>query len=203
MENTEAVGGSPATSPGVPVEQRAAAGLQAGRIVNYVMLDGSIRPLIVVRVWQSGPVPGYINGVLIFDGLNDASNFPSRLDYNPQTEIGQGPFGPIMKVLCEEWVTSTHYDEAKSPGTWHWPDRATRCGAESRIKDMLGPWLDAKLQAHLDTVNRLLDSHSEVLQSFLQAREGNNPPSGSGCAAAQVLGGEPSSPGESSAEGSA
>lgn len=76
-----------------------------GRTVNYVLKDGQIRPLLVVRVWS----PVYINGVLTFDGSNDANILPCEHP-NPAAQ-------PTM------WLTSIHYDAEEKPGTWHWPER--------------------------------------------------------------------------------
>jgi hypothetical protein len=76
-----------------------------GRIVSYVMKDGQIRPLIVTRVWTQND----INGVLVFDGSNDAPCLPQE---HPN------PAGiPVL------WLTSVHRDDNKAPGTWHWPER--------------------------------------------------------------------------------
>lgn len=85
-------------------------GLYIGKIVNYVLTNHQIRPLIVVRVWDviESEKPGYINGVLLFDGLNDHRDLPNE---------------PIGHEYCAQWVTSTWYDENKTPGTWHWCTR--------------------------------------------------------------------------------
>lgn len=91
-------------------------GLQGGRIVNYVMKNGEVRPLVVVRVWQSGMHPGYLNGVLLIDGLNDEGQLPSL------TIERENLVPPAI------WITSTWYDENKVPGTWHWPDRPKQQG---------------------------------------------------------------------------
>jgi hypothetical protein len=81
-------------------------GLEIGRIVHYVMKDGQERPLMVVRVWSPSEIPGYINGVLIFDGSNDSGIFP---------------YSGYESGRNTAWITSTHYDAGKKPGTWHWP----------------------------------------------------------------------------------
>lgn len=80
-----------------------------GRTVNYVLQNGEIRPLVVVRVWEGSSIPGYINGVLIYDGTNDSG------------QLSQG----AATAACVQWITSTHFDEAKTPGTWHWPVRVS------------------------------------------------------------------------------
>src|SRR5579859_3110440 len=99
----------PADTGGMPQAVAAPPKVTAGRIVNFVLKDGQVRPLMIVRVWGDSPMPGYINGVLLFDGSNDANVLPHEVP-NP---VGV----PVM------WVTSVHYDAAKVPGTWHWPER--------------------------------------------------------------------------------
>jgi hypothetical protein len=94
-------------APPMPPVSRPA--VTIGRLVNYVLQDGQIRPLLVVRVWGDVPINGYVNGILYFDGSNDARVLPHE---HPN------PAGMPM-----QWVTSIHYDAEKKPGTWHWPER--------------------------------------------------------------------------------
>jgi hypothetical protein len=80
-----------------------------GRTVNFVLKDGQVRPFQIVRVWSNV----YVNGVLTFDGSNDANILPNCETYPHPDPAGR----PIM------WLTSIHYDANKTPGTWHWPER--------------------------------------------------------------------------------
>lgn len=86
-----------------------------GQRLNYVMRDGSIRPLDVVRVWSDTCV----NGVLLFDGSNDDGNIPSLSEDHPlpHTDITISPhYNLPLPVL---WLTSVMRDDGKAPGTWH------------------------------------------------------------------------------------
>lgn len=70
-------------------------GLTEGRIVHYVLPDGSYagehRPAIVVKVWRQGdgtpPVDGYSNLVVFVDGANDGA----------------------AHGVCTRWVTSVEH----------------------------------------------------------------------------------------------
>lgn len=84
-----------------------------GRTVNYVLKDGQVRPFLIVRVWGDNPFPGNVNGVLIFDGSNDAHVLPNA-EMNPHHNPAGNP---------QVWLTSVHYDANKAPFTWHWPER--------------------------------------------------------------------------------
>lgn len=79
-----------------------------GRIVHYVMLNGEIRPAIIVRVWQ--PIahpscPGMSNLQVYLDGQNDV-----------QAIAVSGPPATM-------WQGSVFYSADMRPGTWHWPPR--------------------------------------------------------------------------------
>lgn len=73
--------------------------ITVGRIVNFVMPDGSIRPAIVVRVWGSGdPGEDLVNVQVFTDSHNDGFEWGV------------------------EWRTSVRHDEIhNATGTWHWP----------------------------------------------------------------------------------
>lgn len=82
-------------------------GLTEGRICHFVMADGQHRPAIVVRVWKTGEAD-YPDGTVQLQVFTDGSNDPG---------VGRDQ-GTI-------WKTSVHSDEeTKSPGTWHWIERA-------------------------------------------------------------------------------
>ena len=80
-----------------------------GRTVSFVLNDGQVRPMIVVRAW----IGDYINGVLFFDGSNDARLLPEQA-HNPHPNPAGMPY---------MWMTSVQHDEDRKPGTWHWPAR--------------------------------------------------------------------------------
>lgn len=85
-------------------------GLQAGRILNFMMQNRSTRPLIVTRVHgikDDNDDIGDCAGVLFIDGGHDRSLLPEGVQYiNEATVV----------------VVSAIYDDTgKEPGTWHWP----------------------------------------------------------------------------------
>jgi hypothetical protein len=89
--------------------------IQVGHRVNYVMKDGQIRPLDVVRIYPHN----VINGVLLFDGLNDQDNIPALNEDEemPMVRISDAPHREaVMPVM---WLTCVHYDAQCAPGTWH------------------------------------------------------------------------------------
>jgi len=77
-----------------------------GRIVNYVLADGQVRPLMVTHV--QGAALGHVNGVLFFDGSNDARVLPRE-----HTDPAGQPYMQLAVI---------RYDANKTPGTWHWPE---------------------------------------------------------------------------------
>lgn len=74
-----------------------------GAIVHFVLPPGAaggggtgqVRPLIITRIWSVAT--GHINGKVILDGMND---------------IGH-----------DDHAYTVPYNEDKTIGTWHWPDR--------------------------------------------------------------------------------
>ena len=147
------------------------AGLQEGRIVNYVMADGAVRPLIVVNAWDR---TGVVNGVLLFDGLNDRSNHPVAL------VADDSGFPPTVA----RWITSARYSESAEPGTWSWPKReqvvavavdpAVSQFMESEILAEVNAKLEstiatlnAKLDSALESVNGLIESHNRTIQALI------------------------------------
>lgn len=83
-----------------------------GRVVHYVMLDGKVRPGLVVQVWTDG----LVNMQVFTDGCNDDTNL--YLHERSGRDGGKGARNVV-------WRTSVRYDEAATPepGTWHWPPR--------------------------------------------------------------------------------
>jgi hypothetical protein len=73
-----------------------------GRIVNYVMAVGVIRPMMIVRVMDADN--GVINGQIFRDGAGD-----DRYDARGLANL--------------KWVSGVRYDASKVPGSWHWPER--------------------------------------------------------------------------------
>jgi hypothetical protein len=83
-------------------EPQPLAGLTEGRMCHYVLPDGrnkgEHRPAIVVKVWST--TVGTSNLQVFTDGSNDGADVGTR------------------------WVTSVVYSEDKTPGTWHWIEKA-------------------------------------------------------------------------------
>jgi hypothetical protein len=83
-----------------------------GRIVNYVLNNGEIRPAIIVQVWSDTCV----NLRVFFDGSNDAA--AEGFDY-----------GLTAAAFGAEWRTSVCYAEPTDgvvefrAHTWFWPAR--------------------------------------------------------------------------------
>ena len=80
-------------------------GLIEGRVVHYVIEDGrnkgEHRAAIVVK--NLGQNNGCANLTVFYDWTNDGEGYGSGL----------------------AWETSRLFDDTeKSPGTWHWPERA-------------------------------------------------------------------------------
>ena len=79
-------------------------GLTEGRIVHYVLSEGprqdEHRPAIIVRVCDTTQGTGMCNLQVFNDGNND------------------------VQPGAAHWVGSAYYDENKTPGTWHWVEKA-------------------------------------------------------------------------------
>jgi hypothetical protein len=91
-------------------------GLTEGRMVHFVMPDGTHAPAIVVKVWNAS---GLTNLQVITDGSN-------ALPYTPEEKEkfrGQGMDLETVKH-GHVWVTSRSYSETPEPGTWHWIEKA-------------------------------------------------------------------------------
>lgn len=92
-------------------------GLTEGRIVHYVLPNGSHRPAIVVNNWATQitpPCEGYVNLQVITDCGNDLYGLPETVSQEMRDEIRSGML----------WVTSACYSDGKEPGTWHWIEKA-------------------------------------------------------------------------------
>lgn len=88
-----------------------------GRVVNYVMKDGTTRALHVTAAF--GNEPNHVNGILMLDGGNDRFN-------DPAGDVPANESAPLMR-----WVTSAENIEeqndegrAITAGSWHWPVRS-------------------------------------------------------------------------------
>lgn len=148
---------------------RKIAGLVAGRIVNFVMKGGCLRPLLIVRVPADGI--GIVNGVLFFDGLNDIGNFPATLG----APLVRDSYGRTLSSL---WASGVGYDETGDlEGTWHWPTKqaVVASGIDAAAFNVL---LDArvaqieadlteKLNKTVESVNAALDSNNKLLRELL------------------------------------
>lgn len=92
-------------------------GLTEGRIVHYVLNEGADkgqhRPAIVVRVWRVEEV----NDEAPRPPKNGCSNLQVFTDSDEDGKYND-ELPPVM------WKTSVLYDEAGTPGTWHWIEKA-------------------------------------------------------------------------------
>lgn len=84
-----------------------------GRILHYVMKDGTLRPLHVTHAF--GGDNNMVNGILMLDGSNDRKNDPAG---DVADDVAEAP---LMR-----WVGSCSNVEpdgvaANAPGTWRWP----------------------------------------------------------------------------------
>jgi hypothetical protein len=86
----------------------------AGRIVNYVISDGKVRPFLIVEPWGL-ETEGAVNGLLFVDGPNDGG----KIGVIGDVDLNKNP------VI---WKSSVPYQAAPESGkltpfTWHWPAR--------------------------------------------------------------------------------
>lgn len=79
-----------------------------GRIVHYVLDDGTIQPAIIVAVWS--PENGCSNLQVFLDGTNVQQREDKRTGVTP--EEAQRGFA---------WRTSRARSDEPKPGYWHWP----------------------------------------------------------------------------------
>jgi hypothetical protein len=85
---------------------RVLAGLQSGRIVHYVMKDGSHRPLLVIANFDNS-VCGFL-----FLKSGDHDNLPAEARRIL-------PARPVRRRRSP----ASRFDDALGVGTWHWPPR--------------------------------------------------------------------------------
>jgi hypothetical protein len=79
--------------------------LKIGQFVNYVILSGEIRPLLITQVYDNG----LVDGVQFRNGSND-----DRRDNAGGSDRG--------KVSI--WRPSIKFDAQKRPGTYHFMEAA-------------------------------------------------------------------------------
>lgn len=79
-----------------------------GRIVHYVLDDGTIRPAIIVAVWS--PESGCSNLQVFVDGTNDHATDMKRTGVTAEE---------AMRGFA--WRTSRACSDGPKPGYWHWP----------------------------------------------------------------------------------
>lgn len=136
--------------------------VQPGHRVNFVMSDGQIRPMDVVRVFEDN----IVNGVLLIDGINDADNIPffTPEDTLPHIRITDSPHRETP--VCSLWATSVHYDDLDTkPGTWHLSD-------DEDIADGLGEVPSQEEVHHLrETVLQLAEDIANLQKSQPKAAE--------------------------------
>lgn len=103
-------------------------GLTEGRMVHFVMPDGTHRPAVVVQVWrvtkEDGsnvpPTNGCSNLQVFTDGPND---IPYTAEEKKAYEgFGEAQFEAMRRGVM--WFTSVLYSEEPKPYTWHWIERA-------------------------------------------------------------------------------
>lgn len=157
------------------IPPRIIAGLVPGRLVNYVMKDGAIRPFLVVEAFDGR---GLVNGILFFDGKNDAANHVHHL------QVHDSGFLPSHSA----WTPGVDFDAtgALTPGTWHWPLKqpvvasgvdaeAIRTLIEAELPKLVSiqdvkTFVTEKLLEHTNTVQALLDSHSQMVTEAVSGK---------------------------------
>lgn len=115
--------------------------MKVGTQLQFVMKDGSTRPLIVIAAWTETCV----NGVLLFDGLNDADNFPEGSVGGMVTLPNTGAHGVTIGGLHSAWVTSVKVDDSHEPGT---------CLPSSELS--------------LQEITKLIEAHTENVKAFVE-----------------------------------
>jgi hypothetical protein len=135
---------------------RVLAGLQSGRIVHYVMKDGSHRPLLVIANFDNS-VCGFL-----FLKSGDHDNLPAEAAafFQPGQFAGQ--------------ITSVSYDDALGVGTWHWPPRESVVAAAvdpealaTQIQGVAGALFEQERSELIRTVNAKFDAMVEHIADEL------------------------------------
>lgn len=191
-QTTEVTKATPKVGP------RKLAGLVAGRIVNYVMADGTLRAFFVVNPWDG---TGLVNGILFFDGVNDA-----KIHVVPLGVDSSGHVPAFAKLLA-----SVPYSEDATPGSWHFGAKqavvASSVDPDALLTQLIAlnksdfekggavltqqvlEVVNEKLAATVQTVNQLLDGHREFLESLASDP---NPNPAAANPAGELAGSEPS-----------
>lgn len=92
-------------------------GLTEGRMVHYVMPDGTHAPAVVVKVWNKD------NGLVNLSVFTDYSN---ALPYSPEVKVLFKDANIDLDAVKHGhlWATSKTYSEELKIGTWHWIEKA-------------------------------------------------------------------------------
>lgn len=88
-------------------------GLIEGRIVHYVLQNGTHRPAIIVHVWYT-----IGEGNIRTPPENGSSNMQVFMDYDEDDQGYDARPYPLTRMK-----TSVLYDETGVPGTWHWIEK--------------------------------------------------------------------------------
>lgn len=200
--NTAAAADSPQSTE--EAQPRRIHGLVACRIVNFVMADGEVRPLLVVNAFDgTGPV----NGILFFDGIHDRNRQVVHLGVDASGHVPE-----FAKLL-----SNVQYSEDAIPGTYHFAKResvmassvdpnalTTQLMALNQAEFEKGgkiltqsivDLVNEKMAASLEAVKQLLDSHRELIEDLAAgvpstAVEAPVPTVGEGGEGLQVVEGE-------------
>lgn len=146
-------------------------GLVAGRLVNFVMADGAVRPLLIVNPWDgSGPV----DGVLFFAGAQDRARH-----VRPLSPGGSGHLPTFATLLLN--VAHSHEPEV---GKWHWPHTGKVTASsvdanhfqtvfESAFADAFGKASTILKAQILDLMNEKLVLNLEAVNAMIEANTVN------------------------------
>lgn len=151
-----------------PEPKRILAGLQASRLVWYVLLDLSVRPFLILDALDG---TGTVLGILFFNRIQDERQLPV-----PCTVDDTG-----HKPACA-MVLTVEYSEEGAAGSWMWPTKQPVMAANvdanavnmaidayiepvvARVTATFKQLLDDRLKAQDEAVQALLNSHSELLK---------------------------------------
>lgn len=92
-------------------------GITEGRIVLFVMFDGSIRPAIIVNALkETSHENGEVNLTVFTDFNEDVKRTPSEVPPSVVNNIAHGLL----------WQTSVPYSDEEKPLTWHSLQRSVK-----------------------------------------------------------------------------
>lgn len=142
---------------------RRLSGLVSGRILNFVIASGDIRPLLVVN-----PLNGFgpVNGILFFDPATDSAEtlgvplLPNKYGHAPLFCV------PLSNVPYEELALNS--------GTWHWPARPSPLVASAVDPAALSTQIEAILAPVIDAINAKLDAHLKATSDLLESQDADN-----------------------------